>query len=209
MLDENIRTDTSQDVISEINIRLEQMDEKQETRKNFYEQTKRKITDNIRFINDLQLAEELFSEGKYIPFINNLLELAVMKFATTVETITKDLIHAHFTDRTEDIYSKQLIDSVMHGGNGKHNSKNVDIKYIKDTLKLFENSKSFYEEFIKQWSADEYNRLKAGLESLKKNRNSVAHGDSLSQIGILNVIDYYNSSLTLVIKLDFILSESY
>lgn len=212
MLDENVRTGTSLEVISTINNRLEQLDETDEaheTRKEFYEQTKRKITNNIRLINDLKEAEELFSESEYIPFISNLLELAVMKFATTLETIIKDLIHAHFTDRTEDRYSKQLIDSVMHGSNGRHNSKNVDISYIKDTLNLFENSKSFHDEFITRWSSDEYNRLRDGLNSLKMNRNSVAHGDPISQISILDAIDYYNRSLNLVIKLDLILNESY
>lgn len=208
-MDENTLTDISIDIISELDIRLLELGDQKITRKEFYEETKIKISTNIKFITYLLFSEDMFSsDPEFLSFVNDLVELAVIKFAATLEKMTKNLIYAHFTDRANDAYSKQLIDSSIHGKNG-HDSKNVDVQYITDTLKMFEKNTSFCDEFKKQWPARDYNRLSAGLKSLKENRNKVAHGVSLSQINVMDVIDYYNRSLQLLVKLDSILNESY
>lgn len=208
-MDEDTLTKTSIEIISEINCRLLTLDSCEITRKEFYEDAKKKINANIKFITYLSFSIDLFSsDPEFIPFGNDLVELAVMKFSGALEKIIKDLIYAHFTDRATDIYSKQLIEVSIHGKNG-HDSKNVDRDYIKKTLQMFETNKSFFEEFKNKYSIDECNELLNGLDSLKANRNKVAHGVSLSQISSTDVIRYYNRSLQLFIKLDSILNESY
>lgn len=199
---------TSTESLEEINRRISRS-ESDSFQARFYRQAETKIRDNINFIDNITLAAEMFDSIQYVKFRNDMISMAVMKFGGTVETLYKSLLTAHFKDIVQNGYLVRLIDSTINSPNGR-NSENVDSEYIAKKLKMFDSESKFRTMFVEKWDANSYRMLMdSGLDSLKNNRNTVAHGGELEVGNVADIISQYEKSIDVLLKLDELLDEYY